>query len=475
MPRTRNEPPNAPLTVLLACAAALLAAPSRADEPMAPRPAEAPRPTSRRAVPLREALQLAVKQGPDVAAARAQAAVAEAGIKRAYTVWQPELTANGTFDHTSAASVFDVGAFIIGAGKILLGPTWNPTADQLAQIPPPTEIVAANSWYGQAQLSQPLFTPQGIFLPAIARWAAEAVARGADEAREQVLLAVARAYFLLQGVEGLVQAAKDLEAVSLRREEEARTQIRAGTAVELNLLRAQTDTAGARVQIADLEGTREILLPLLEALTGDAIEPLPSSGNSGLPQPGDAASEPWEQSNLVKAAAAAVKAQAEALDLDKWLWLPSVVGIAKGNYNSNEAFSGHNWSWDLIVAASIPLYDRGLRYAARAEDEARLRVALANLASARAKARATWLGARANVAGAQATLAQAEAQAQLAARAQGQVDASFKAGVATSLDLTDADNKKFTAQSAVVQFRASLEVRRAEVAAVEGKLTDLAK
>jgi outer membrane protein TolC len=42
--------------------------------------------------------------------------------------------------------------------------------------------------------------------------------------------------------------------------------------------------------------------------------------------------------------------------------------------------------------------------------------------------------------------------------------------VATSLDLSDADQKKFAAQSAAAQARADLEVRRAEMAAAEGRL-----
>ena len=61
----------------------------------------------RRAVPLREALQLAAKQGPDVAAARAQAAITRVGVERAFTAWKPDLSATGTFDHTSAPQVFD--------------------------------------------------------------------------------------------------------------------------------------------------------------------------------------------------------------------------------------------------------------------------------------------------------------------------------------------------------------------------------
>jgi len=58
----------------------------------------------RRKVSLREALQLAAQQGPDVAAARALAAITQAGVQRAWTTWQPDIVATGTYDHTNAPS-----------------------------------------------------------------------------------------------------------------------------------------------------------------------------------------------------------------------------------------------------------------------------------------------------------------------------------------------------------------------------------
>src|SRR5438045_7232546 len=50
----------------------------------------------RRKVSLKETMQLAVKQGPDVAAARALADITRAGIRRAWTNWQPNIVATGT-------------------------------------------------------------------------------------------------------------------------------------------------------------------------------------------------------------------------------------------------------------------------------------------------------------------------------------------------------------------------------------------
>ncbi|HET7785082.1 MAG TPA: TolC family protein [Myxococcales bacterium] len=402
----------------------------------------------RRKVSLREALQLAAKQGPDVAAARAQAAVVHAGVEKAWTAWQPDLSATGTFDHTSAPAEIPAG---------VLGPN-------------PITIVAPNTRLGTLQIAQPLLSPQGIFLPGIANAASEAAARGADEQREQILLAVARTYLNLQALEGLLNAAREAEQVALRREQDARAQISAGTAVELALLRAQTETANARVQIANFEGNNQSLWPLLEALTGERVEPLPFGAAQEIPEVRQDEAEPWENSHAVKSAIAAVVAAERSTRLDRFAWLPSVAAVARGNYNSNSGFAGTSTSYDLILNVTVPLYDRGQRYAQLHEDEARLQEAQAQLASARARARATWEGARGNLSSAQVALQQATIQAELAAKTQQQVDASYRAGVATSLDLSDADQRKFLAQSAAAQARTEVEVRKAELAVAAGSL-----
>jgi len=408
-----------------------------------------PRP-DRRKVSLREALQLAARQGPDVAAARAQAAVVHAGVEKAWTAWQPDLSASGTFDHTSAPA--EIGPGVLGPGS------------------PAITIIAPNTRLGTLQIAQPLLSPQGLFSPGIANAASEAAARGADEAREQTLLAVARAYLTLQGLEGLLNAARDAERVALRREQDARAQISAGTAVELALLRAQTETANARVQIANFEGNNQSLWPLLEALTGERVEPLPFGAPQEIPDLTQEEAEPWENSYAVKSAAAAVVAAERSTRLDRFAWLPTVAAVARGNYNSSGGFAGTTTSYDLILNVNVPLYDRGQRYAQLHEDQARLQEAQAQLASARARARATWEGAQGNLSSAQVALQQATIQAELAVKTQQQVDASYRAGVATSLDLSDADQRKFLAQSAAAQARTEVEVRKAELAVAAGAL-----
>src|SRR5437899_1841333 len=141
----------------------------------------------RRKISLKEAMQLTVKQGPDVAAARALAEVTRANVRKAWTNWQPNVVATGQFDRTSAPSI--IGANALGPGS------------------PEITLVGRNSWYGTFQITQPLLTPQGLFLPGIANSAAEAADLTAEQTREQIVLSVAQADLVLQGLEGQIAAA----------------------------------------------------------------------------------------------------------------------------------------------------------------------------------------------------------------------------------------------------------------------------
>ena len=441
--------------LLIAAGVAGVSFTAAAQEQPAPAPAgiapparmqEGPR---RRVATIREALQLTAKQGPDVAAARAQAAVVEAGVKRAWTTWQPDVNVNGTWDHSFTPSSVQIP----GVG----------------QVP----LTAVNTRVGGLNIIQPLLTPQGLFLPGIANKNAEAADRNYEENREQILLSTARTYLALQGLQGLLEAARELEKVSLQREQDARARIAAGTEVEIALLRAQSDTAQARAQIANRQGQIDSFLPVLEALTGEAIEPEPARVIE-LPPLGEENAQPWENAYAVKSAIAFAEAAHKSVRLDQFLWLPSVSAGFREGYTSNGGLSEQNWTSDVLLRFTIPVYDSGLRYAQLAEDRARLAQAQAQLASIRARARSNWLGARANLAATAAVVQQSEAQLQFASRTQVQVQASYRAGVSTSLDLQAADQQRFEAQSNVAQARTELEIRKAELAATVGMLYQLA-
>jgi outer membrane protein TolC len=417
-----------------------------------------------RQVDFTEALQLAAAQNPAIAAARADAAVVRASVRRAAGAWQPDLIANGTYDHTTAAQYLNYGQIAGLVGAVYGIPEKNP-----GLIPPALALQAANSTYGTLTLTQPFFSPQGIFGLQPAQAAARAAELGADEAREQLLLGVARAYLGALGIEELNRAAADAEEVAHRREADAQAHLKAGSGTPISLLRAQSETLRAHSQVESLRAQYQDTLALLEAGTGEPV--LPRAGSEiQLAPPGEQASEPWMRTFRVRSAQKAVEAAEGALRLDDVLWLPTVAGQIRGSYNSNTGFQGTHTYADLGVSVTIPLYDHGQRYAAAAEDSARLSAARSRFADAVARARAAWIAARADSQAALALLEQAEAQFKVAGQAQAQVETGYHSGVATNLELSDADAQRFFAQSTVAQLRAALNLRRAEVAAAEGRL-----
>lgn len=445
---------------------------------------------ARKPVSLTEALTLTAKNNPDLRAAKAQAAQVAAQAGLALSAVLPELTLSTSYVHTTVEQKFDtktlqegIASGLVGAIQTV-GPAYglpaqaNPAVlaafqDQiLSQAGDPVVITARNSIYGSLLMQQVLFSPQFFLLPA-ADEATEAAKRGSLEAREQVLLAVARVYLGLEGLAQLEQAAKDAEAIALRRERDATNQIAAGMTTEIALLRAQTETAQARATIAVLSGQRVALLAMLEALSGAPIRPFDDQPTKFEIEPLAEENTPWEQTWAIKASLLGVTVQERFNFVDRISYLPSIVGQLKGTYNSNRGFAGTNWILDGVVALQWSLYDRGVRYANLHEHEAKLVMLKSQLESTRTKAKANWVGAKTNIDAAKFALQQAEAQSQLAARAQKQIESAFQSGVATSLEVSDIDSKRFFAASSAAQARAQLEIRKVELAAAEGRLASM--
>lgn len=445
----------------------------------------------RRQVTMKEALTLAEQKNPDLQAARTSIALAAANTRKALAVALPELSLSASYVHTSVAQEFKArdSAIAQANGQVALieqiGPVYG------IPSPPPAviesirknalesvanvqdiAIVARNSVYGSVLLSQVLFSPNFFLLPAA--WEGNDAAKlGTLEAREQILLAVARVYLGLEGIGQIEQAAREAEQVALKREKDAKAQASAGTSTEIAVLRAQSETAQARSLLVQLSGQRVALMALLEALVGEPVRPMEKEPTHFDVTAGKDEDSPWERSYGLKAQAVGLKIQERISSVDKLTWLPTVVAQAKGSYNSNKGFAGTNFIFDGIVAAQWTLYDRGSRYATMRENDAKVLQQRAQFEAASAKAKANWIGAKTNLDAAAVALEQAEAQAALATRAQKQVGAAYEAGLTTSLEVSDVDNKRFLAASSAAQSRAQLEIRKVELAAAEGRLATL--
>ncbi len=448
---------------------------------------------TRKPVSLQEALKLADEKSSDLQAARASAEQIAAKSRAVLGAVLPEITASVSYIHTTAEQKFDPSMFVAAFEGVIdasirgAGPAYGfpvaPNEQALSAVKQafsdgisgsltPTTIVARNSLYGNLIITQTLFTPQMFLLPA-ADQSTEAAKNGALEAREQVLLNVARIYLGVEGLGAIADAAKDAEAVALKREKDASAQAQLGMTTDIAMLRAQSETAQARATLAMVQGQKVALLAMLEALVGEPIRPLDGAATHVEVTASDEANTPWEQTYLVKANRLGLDSLETFNRYDRLSWLPSVIAQAKGSYNSNKGFANTNFIFDGMVAAQWTLFDRGARLVELNTNDAKTVEARAKFEASRAKARANWLGAKTNLIAAEVALAQAEAQSQLATRAQKQIGSAYELGAATSLEVSDIDSKRFFAASSAAQARSQLEVRKVELAAAEGRLAVL--
>ena len=479
---------------------ALVAVPAFAEPPL---PAKAPaiEPgdlesaylATRKPMSLADTLKVANEKSSDLAAARAAAQEVAAKARLVFSAVLPELTASVSYVHTTAEQKFDPSGFLAAFEGVIdasirgAGPAYGvPGApneqviagvkqgfrDGIGDALKPTTIVAANSLYGNLILTQTLFAPQMFLIPA-ADQSNQAAKFGALEAREQVLLAVARIYLGVEGLADIEEAAKDAERVALKRERDATAQQQMGVATDIALLRAQSETAQARATLATLQGQRVALLAMLEALVGEPVRPVDGVPTHFEVTASDEVIAPWDETWLVKANRMGLESQETFNRFDRLSWMPSLVAQAKGSYNSNKGFANTNFIFDGIIAAQWTLYDRGQRYVTMHENDAKTVGARAKLESAKAKAKANWIGAKTNLVAAQMALMQAETRASLATRAQKEIGHAYEAGFSTSLEVSDIDSKRFFAMSAAAQARAQLEVRKVELAAAEGRLASV--
>jgi outer membrane protein TolC len=162
----------------------------------------------------------------------------------------------------------------------------------------------------------------------------------------------------------------------------------------------------------------------------------------------------------VRAAAAAASAAEKAMTLHEQAWLPTLAAEGNLRYSNVSGFGGDNFVATAALNLVIPLYDSGARYAAH---DAAVAVAVRAQAERRRielDADAAKLEADAKVESTQAELALAEARLRTAGQAVAQVESLAAAGLATDLELADADRVRFAADSALAQQRFALDVAK---------------
>ena len=400
-------------------------------------------------VTFQQAIDRAIANNPSVAAAAAGILRAEGLLAQARSATMLQVTGNVTTTTLNRGIEFQ-DTTVVPRSQV----TGSVTVDQ--------PIVAAAAWARRAQ----------------ARDNVQIAELGAVETRRQIALATADAYLSilaqLRVLEGNNRARDTARAhFDLATELEQR-----GTGSRLNALRAeqQLSTFERQLESASLAvyRAREALGVLLVA-----NGPVDAIDEPSFALPADAAALGGTNIDLMpillqsrpdlklffshRQAAERVLSDSSK---DRW---PSLNAIFLPQAIRPEQFFTQANSWRFLLQASIPVFDNGQRSSLRAQRQAALNIAQANLTGAMTQASSQVRAAREAVASGARSLASAQAAADQAQQVVNIVNISFRAGAATNIEVIDAERSARDADTAVAAAEDTLRRARLDLLLALGR------
>jgi outer membrane protein len=274
---------------------------------------------------------------------------------------------------------------------------------------------------------------------------------------------VTQAYFQLVANAALFESATRSLAVAKENATTVTNREHSGTASELDVQRALAEVAGAEQDVASAAYGVTTNSRSLATLSGVEPEPSASFPEDDLHEEAPLAS--WLRNSAstptVTSAVAARRAAEKSANAARAAWLPTVTGTATERFTNATAFAGRSEYYLLQLTASIKL-DATLSPGVRAQNAA---AAAAIAREDGAKRRAddaifqAWSQITTDIAKARA----ARAQVSAATLAEGLARDRYLAGVATQLDVLQAQSDLFKAEVARIQADTDLAYARASL------------
>ncbi len=406
---------------------------------------------------LRDAVDRAVANNPDLKVAKARIEEAEAQRWRVRTSFFPDIKAVGTYVRNSDEAKFDIAQMGAGLGAAM----GIPIKIDPAKAPPPTIIQAYN------QFSATLVVDETIF--ALSPWLYEKASEkgigaqrvGVEAAHREVAYRVTEIYHHIQGLDRISAAANRAVELSTARIAMIEKKRMAGTENELPLLRAQIEQARAQQDVMRAEMARRQLLEVLGILLGEtAPEDVGAPGPLQMPA---GSLEDWVKSGLeqrpdIAARRQAVEAQKVLITEAELRWMPILAAQGVLRWSDVKGFTDTNTIWQATVNLVVPLFDRGARYA----DVKERRVTLMRLQTEAQKAdqelRAQMRQAHHDINLARGIVDIAQRQAEVARRGAAIATKTQAAGLATHLEVDEAETNLRLADANVERERSNLDL-----------------
>ena len=415
-----------------------------------------------RALTLDQALAELDSQSPTLVQARGRVADARALATQAAVPLLPTLVAAGGYTRNSADAIVDLSKLPLAglpAGALSSGPL---------------VIQPLGVWTVSGSLRVPLIVPNAWADWAAAQRAADSIGATAESARLQLRASLAQAAWAAAAAEEIVAASERAVTVAEEHQRSAARSVTAGTEAPLSVLKAETEVVKRQSDLAQARANRERSHLALGVLLGKT-EPLrvllPPIAGGETPHPVDSlVAEALQARPELVAQEAQIRAARAQVTSARLRWLPQISGSGAVFAADVPYPTGKKEGWRLTLDALWPLYDGGLAGGKRDQAQADLLTARAAAEAQRLNVIQEVQDTRRDVSVAGERLRLAEQQRDLATAAAASAKRTFEAGVASSLDVLDANDKLYQADVGMADAHGRLGIARVALDRALGRM-----
>lgn len=452
---------------------------------------------------LDQAMKMAGERNYDLRIAAEQIVQAQTMVRRAWSTVLPRLSAGGNYMFTTPVTEInfmdqdavdqqkmqlDSQALMLRSLGQMMAASDPEQAEELNRSAAaledasnslePTDPIAiqpANLFTGNVQLTVPIFNGRTIPMIQNSYDIVSQVKYSIDRARQQALFGVATVYYSANTVKRMLTMTKENESAAQKHLDATKARVEAGALPGIALKRAQLELVQAQQTSRSTRSSYNLLLGTLGKLMGVdsdfAIAEPPVLAEVERQGDADAFYERALNSRRDYQAAKVAIDIAERGMTDYWMrFLPSLNLIGKANWTSNTSgFQSDPWNYNIIVAASIPLYDGGERYAVRDEAASKIRQARLTLDKTRDEMSGLVRGNLQDIKIREEGLASARLALDLAKENHANAITLFDVGAATNLEVIDAASAELAAGIGLARAELELSVARMGLLFVVGE------
>jgi len=379
--------------------------------------------------------------------------------ERAKSTWEEVIAANARL--AQARSFF--------LPSITSTSTYTRRAYETRRIVGETEVIIQryNALSETIALNQTLFDARSLTSLAAVRARRDADVASAAESRRQLAFEVSQAFLATLGTTQVREASGRRFTFAGQNLEAARARFAAGLASVNDVTRAELEYATAEVGLTQVMGQVETstlqlghLLDAPEAVRGPLVVPefLIEAASAEAADSEGLVEEALARRLDVGSLRSLASAQRSLSRLPMLGWLPSLSASGRYSLTNEASFNNRNWNWSIGATLSWSLFDGGARFGQSREQRALARLADLDLQAATRLVDVEVREALVSLSSQRASLRQATVAHEVAKKNAAETTELYRQGLASALEVADANVSLFEAEVALVQERYGLGV-----------------